>query len=311
MLEQFLEDHMQKGRRFVAARLQAVLTLLEKLRDDATLDLNHHTTSPGSAGLTSHETYGDRAHDRLNLDPINSNHGRRSSQLQDWGPPLLSILRNNGFESASPNERNQLIDAAQSEVGGILRAILDEEPLEARVRNKSAEAVIRDVLRQAEDKGKAGEVAQYLVGAKLILRLGKQIKIHPANKGDRKSRGDVGARAGDFVIEDCIIEVAMGTPDEKHMSQIINALESSNKEVWILTRADRVIGWRTEVEALEGNDKQRVVVAPVDGFVGQNVTELGGFSHAQRNEQLRTLIEIYNEQCVAAVGAKGISITIS
>ena len=101
-----------------------------------------------------------------------------------------------------------------------LRDIIEEEPLEARIEGRSAEAVIHDLLLQAEAKGKSGDVAQYLVGAKLALRFKREIPVHPANKSDRKSRSDKDAKLGDFVIENAVIEVAVGLPDEKHLEQI-------------------------------------------------------------------------------------------
>ena len=88
------------------------------------------------------------------------------------------------------------------------------------MRGRSAEAVIHEVLRQAELKGKSGDVAQYLVGAKLALRFNREIPVFPVNKADRKSRADRDARLGDFQIEDAVIEVAVGLPDEKHVVQI-------------------------------------------------------------------------------------------
>lgn len=83
-LEAFLEAHAKN----IPARLQAGLALLERLRDCPSLSLSDHR-DPGSAGAKSHETYGNRAHERLNLQPINKNHGRRSSNLQNGAKTFL------------------------------------------------------------------------------------------------------------------------------------------------------------------------------------------------------------------------------
>ena len=56
------------------------------------------------------------------------------------------------------------------------------DPIELRVKGRSAEAVIHDVLRQAEEKGRSGDVAQYLVGVKLNLRLESEVSVVPSNK---------------------------------------------------------------------------------------------------------------------------------
>ena len=207
-LESFLTQHMQQGGRFIAARLQAAMALLERVRETPTLRLDAHK-KPNSSGLDSHEKYGDRVHERLGLEAINKNHGRRSSNVGGWGQELLDRIRDAGFESASESDRTVLIESVQNKFGEILRSILEQEPLEARTKGRSAESVIREILRQAEAKGKSGEVAQYLVGAKLMLRLKREIPVVPANKGDRKSRSDIKARTGDFEIENATIEVAV------------------------------------------------------------------------------------------------------
>lgn len=309
-LDAFLKKHMGKDGRPVPARLQAALALLEKIRDDPSLDLVDHLASKGSSGLESHETFGKRVHDRLQLEPLNKNHGRRSSSLQDWGQELLDILKSEKFSAISATAQGKLIDFCQQVFAEILRGILEQDPLEVHVRGRSAEAIVRDVLKQAEEKGKAGDVAQYLVGAKLTLRFGRDIPVHPANKGDRKSRSDQEARAGDFEIENAVIEVAIGLPDDAHTSKVVEALEDSECEVWILTRADRVAMWKSELEDLLGLNMRRVVVTSVEAFVGQNVTELGEFSSKGKAVKLGELFEIYNTRWIDKVGSPGIRIVI-
>ena len=307
-IHDFAQSNMKKGNLFVAARLQTALALLEKLRDDPSLNLDKHLASKGSSGLQSHETFGNRAHERLGLDPINKNHGRRSSSLQDWGQELLDILKERGFASAPPDDRSKLIDEAQRSFATHLRDILEQEPLAVRVRGRSAEAILQDVLNQAEGKGKAGDVAQYLVGAKLMLRFDQEIPIFPANKADRKSRSDRGARRGDFELENSVIEVAVGLPDEKHLAQVADALEHTDIEVWLLTRAKRVALWKDELAESDGVDIRRVVVTSVEAFVGQNITELAGFSAKGKESQLRELFDLYNTRWISKVGTPGIRI---
>ena len=153
-------------------------------------------------------------------------------------------------------------------------------------------------------------MAQYLVGAKLQLRLKREIEVMPANKGDRKSRADLKARTGDFEIENATIEVAVGLPDDKHLAQVAEALEDSDVEVWLLTRHDRVATWSNELEAFEGIDMKRVVVTSVEAFVGQNISELGAFSFKGKASHLQELFDLYNERWVAKVGTPGIRIIV-
>lgn len=305
-LEVFIATHMRKGKRPVPARLQAALGLLEKLREQRSLTLADHLAARGSSGLESHETWGNKAHERLNLELINKNHGRRSSNLQDWGQALLDILKAASFEGASEAARAEMIDRAQRSLATILRNILEQEPLQVRLKGRTAESVIHELLVQAEAKGKTGEVAQYLVAAKLMMRLGIEIPVHPANKADRRMRGDREARLGDIEIADAIVEVAVGTPDEFHIEKVVEALEDTDKEVWLLTRSHRVRMWLDEMKEIDGLDLRRVVVSSVEGFVGQNMTELGGFSARGRASQLSELFNLYNQRWIATVGTPGI-----
>src|SRR5262249_32829148 len=154
-----------------------------------------------------------------------------------------------GFADATPVERDRMINEAQMVFADRLRAILEEDPLEARLRDRTAEAVVKELLLAAEEKGKSGDVAQYLVGAKLALRLNRDIPVYPANKSDRTSYLDDAPRLGDFEVEDAVIEVAVGLPDDKHLQQISDILDKSDAEVWLLTRADRVLTWQNELKA--------------------------------------------------------------
>lgn len=80
----FIELRMKKSGRLIPARLQAALALLEKLRDSPSLDLDDHKRR-NSSGLNSHETYGNRAHERHQLTALNKNHGPDPATLEDGG----------------------------------------------------------------------------------------------------------------------------------------------------------------------------------------------------------------------------------
>lgn len=299
----------QEGR-YIPARLQAGLTILERMREHPSLGLESHLFRKDRAAVHSHELYGDRVLARLNIEPISKNHGRRSSNLPEWGQHLLDAIAAAGFASANAQERNSIISQAQAVLAKPLRDIIEQEPLEARIKGRSAEAVIHDVLIQSEEKGQSGNVAQYLVGAKLELRFKREIPVCPANKSDRKSRSDENAKLGDFEIENTVIEVAVGLPDEKHLEQVGEIIENSDAEVWLLTRADRLAAWKSEIQSDKNIDGKRIVVTSVEAFVGQNITELAGFSTKGKATQLAALFDLYNSKWVKQVGTPGIRIVL-
>lgn len=307
-ISEFMQSHMRKGKRYVPARLQAAIALTERLRECPSLDISDHKR-PNSSGLISHETYGDAAHNRLKLEILNKNHGRRSCDVGEWGPKLLDMFASHNFANISPDERARQLDAVQSALGAAIRVILESDPIFASIATGSAESVIRDIIRQADSKGKGGDVAQYLVGAKLMLRLNKEIPVLPANQGDRKSRIDSNARAGDFEVEDAIVEVAIGPPDNKHLQQVADALRRTAKQVWLLTRHEHVPKWKVGLELLSA-DLNRVVISSVEAFVGQNMTEMGEFSTKGISTQFERLFDLYNNRWIEAVGTPEIRIVV-
>jgi hypothetical protein len=306
-LSPLLHKHMRKARRFVSARLQTALALTERLRDIPSLAVRDHQYCPGSASLQLHVTYGDRVHQRLKISPILQNHGRMSSKLSEWGQAFLDAIAKTGFSDVAPEAKSQIIDEAQAAIAAPLRSII-ERPLEVRLRERTAEVVVSDLLLAAEEKGKSGDVAQYLVGAKLALRFNREIPVYPANKSDRTSHFDPAPRLGDFEIENAVIEVAVGLPDDKHLQQIAEIQEKSDAEVWLLTRADRVETWQKEIKKDKGVNTRRVVVTSIEAFIGQNITELGEFSAKGKIERLKALFDLYNTRWVAKVGTPGIRI---
>lgn len=301
---------MRRGA-FVPVRAQAVLALLERLKHDPSLSLPDHLVKAGSA-IVGHETLGKAAHERLKLEPINKNHGRRSSNIHDWGPPLLAMLEATNFETASQSKRNSVISDLQDQIASPLRALLADEPISVRTRGRSAESVIAEILSIADSKGKAGPVAQYLVGAKLQLRFPDQkdrILIVGSNRGDRKSRSDESARRGDYDLGEYVFEVAVGLPDTKHLDQIQDVLDDPAVEMWLLVRSDRLAFWQGEVRHLD-IDSNRIVIASIELFVGQNVTELGGMKLKSQMLQLEQLFDIYNTEWMPTVGSESLRIVV-
>lgn len=284
--------------------------MLESLRDKPSLDLATHK-KPNSSGLISHETLGSAALARFKIKPLNKNHGRRSSDVGGWGSMLLEILGDDGFAQDSARGRTRRIEQFQKAIVEVIRQILEADPIEVGVKGKSIECVVREILKRAEEKGKIGDVAQYLVGAKLKVRLGMEIKVVQANKGDRRSRSDKNARKGDYEIGSSTIEIAMGPPDDKHITQVADALEDTELQFWLLTRHDRVEAWKNELKGtIDAKDLRRVVVTSVAAFIGQNLSEMGLFSANEIASEFAKMIDVYNQRWIARVGTPGLRIVI-
>ncbi len=306
-LKKLFEGPLSKSGRPVAARLQAAIALLERLREHPELDLASHLSSAGQS-LIGHETYGDNAAKRLMLPVINKNHGRRSSSIHEWAQPLLDCLQSNGAAELQELDRLALLDRFQRHLGKELVRLHETSPLIAYAQARTASAMIRDLLEQADTRGLAGPVAQYLVGAKLLLRFphrADEITVAGANLGDAST-----GRRGDFDFGETVIEVAMGLPDEKHIGQVAAIVNEHGAEPWLLVRHDRLGAWLNELKGA-GVDVRKVVVASVDQFIGQNISELGDLSPSGCIAQIEQLLDIYNERWAMPLGPPGLKIEIA
>ena len=307
-IDAFMSQMKLKGT-FVAGRLQAALVLIERVRESRKLDFESHRDA-GSNGLLRHEYYAKLALDRFKITGVNRNSGRRSNHSGAWGPPLLALLAQHGFSSMSIEKQDQMLDAVEERFAVHVREISETAPIEVRLDGQTAESVIRDILKQADCRGKSGDVAQYLVAAKLETRLRIDLPLNPVNKRDHKRFDDTGARTGDFEIQDATIEVAIGGPDAKHLLQIEETLKGTDRQMWLLTRHEQVEKWRKALAALPDINKNRVVITSVESFVGQNIAEIGQFSAAHTAETFQNLFCRYNERWVAELGTPAMRIRI-
>ncbi|MHB1079272.1 MAG: DUF4928 family protein [Prosthecobacter sp.] len=167
--------------------------------------------------------------------------------------------------------------------------------LEAEVRRRSVEATLQDLLLTAAIHGCCAELALGLVDAVLA-------------KSFRREASISSTVAYEFFIGNVVIKVVMDPLNHRHYEELKQRVTSSKREVWLLTRSDRTIGWRDAVRGTVKIPRGRVVVRSVESFVGQNITELAGFSAAGKVSQLKELFELYNTRWIAKVGTPGIRI---
>ena len=306
-IQHFIAARLRRQGKVVAARIQAAMALLERLRDNPALSIDEHMKS-GSTGLISHEKYGEQALARFELQPINKNHGRRSSHLPDWGPDLLSLLGRGNL----PVVDNSIINRAQEVFADELRQLIHMSPIEVSTRGKSAAAMIGEVINEANERGMTGNVAQYLVAAKLALRFPDlEIPRTGASEPDTSSSPERENRMGDLHIGSTVVEIAVGLPDAAHIVKVAETVERTDFDVWVITRSDRVEFWRQEIGNELVHGVRRVTVFGINEFVGQNLGELGTLDRTEVLQQLRQLVNLYNDDWVAVFGPPGIRIELT
>ncbi len=167
--------------------------------------------------------------------------------------------------------------------------------LEEELRRRSVEATLHDLLLTAAIHGCCAELAGGVVGAVLAKSFRREASISSTVPNE-------------FFIGNAVIKVVIDPLNLRHYEELKQRVASSKKEVWLLTRSDRTIGWRDAVRGTAEIPRGRVVVNSVESFVGQNITELAGFSAAGKVSQLRELFDMYNNRWIAKVGTPGIRI---
>nr|AID65805.1 hypothetical protein [uncultured bacterium] len=147
--------------------------------------------------------------------------------------------------------------------------------------------LIHNLLKMASERGKEGQIAQYLIGAKLQLRYPSiDVENYSSSTADEQLK-----RRGDFQVNDMVFHITISP-----MQAIYNKCKSNGDEgfrVYLLV-PDRLLA------AAKGNAEMllpgKVFVESIESFVGQNVEELPAFSSSRLVGELRQLLEIYNSR---------------
>jgi hypothetical protein len=298
----WLDNYAIKDGMDVPARLVAVMALLERLRESPILQVSHHE-APSGIQLKKHNRYVALALKRCQVNSPVAELGRRSCNLHGWIGPLLAWLESKDFTSASGSGQEEMLTGAQLVAAERLQIINESKPLIARYNKGTVRAIITDILDQAQEKKKAKDVAEYLVGAKLQLRLGEDAAT-PKNV-NTPNRNE----PSDFRVGNAAIEVTVNSTDTRHLAQVKRILTDTTLHVWVLVRLQDREKWQALIdEEFTPELAGRVVIADIETFVGQNVSELGGFNDTRITDTLSELFRVYNERWLPEACASGLSI---
>lgn len=276
---------------------------MEHLRSDLDFDIEAHKAS-GSDQL--------RNATRTNVQGILARFGETRVLLQEGGrtnrglmrnlTPLLSLLATSDIGFLSEEERNDAIDEMQSFLVERAADIFNADKISFSFNlTTSSREIVGKILDSAREKQKAGDVAEYLVGAKLALRFpGHDIRNSVASAADVQTQ-----EQGDFQISDCVFHVSVAPNSghyEKCKSNIANGLR-----VFVLVPDARLLGTRQFVEQELGD---RVSVESIESFVSQNIEELSEFASDKVAVNLKLLLDKYNERVAEVETDLSLQITI-
>ena len=279
------------------------LVILENLRSEFTLDLERHKAA-GSDQLRN----ATGANVRNILTRFGENRlllregGRTNRGLMHNLARLLAGLAGTDLAQLSAEERIVAIDAMQSFLVERARDIFNADWISFDYSSgASSREIVGKILSAAGDRGKGGEVAEYLVGAKLALRFPTYaIRNSAASAADRQTE-----EQGDFQINDSVFHVTIA-PNRGHYDKCKSNLANGLRVFLVVP--DRVLaGTRQNVDLEIGNG---VSVLSLESFVSQNIEELAEFSGGRVAQNLKALLEKYNERVAAVETDLSLRITI-
>lgn len=265
------------------------LILLENLRADFDLDVSAHKAS-GSDQLRNATIAG--------VQRILARHGEKRTLVKEGGRTNRGLMKNlaellralsiGGMQNLPNAEREAAIEAMQAFLVEKAREALNAPKLSFEYRGgMTSGEIISAILAAAEEKGKAGEVAEYLVGAKLALRFpGYEIRNSAASAADEQT-----AEHGDFQINDSVFHVTV-SPNKQHYDKCAHNL-SNGLRAFLLVPGKEVSVTRGVADA---QVKGGVSVEGIESFVSQNIEEMAEFAGERIPAGISDLLDMYNER---------------
>lgn len=268
----------------------AALVVLERLRDIPSLDIRDHLARGGAqiAGLTPSA-----------LKNILSRHGEKRSFSREGGRTnrgnnapvemMLKSLRAHGFDKLSDSDQINGIDSIQ---GLIVRKIADYFALDKITFSYSSdtpiEKLIHEIVSFAAGRGQDGPVAQHLVGAKLVLRFPDiEISNYSYSAADVQSK-----RSGDFQVGDTAFHVTV-SPGPVLLEKCAENVQNGMNVVVIVPTNKHA---NANTHASDAQLANAISISVLESFVGQNISEIGGYNKLNMSHSLSELLQVYNNR---------------
>jgi len=283
--------------------IATTLILLERLKDDYNLDFDNHVApggaqikgASGSAVATILKKFGE-------IRPFAKEGGRTNRGGQGDIRRLFKSLVSLELENYSVSDRNEVLSQFQQYLVERIRDFHNRQKIKLVFDPKlSTWQIIYNLLKEAREEGKAGFVAQHLVGAKLQLRF-PQISI----SNESVSTADLPtSRQGDFFIGNTVFHVTIA-PMQAVFEKCLDNLSQGFKVYLLIPDAKLAAARQLGEQFCFG----QIAVESLESFLSQNIDEISVFSDKNLKSSLISLIEIYNERVDAVEIDKSLMIEL-
>ena len=287
--EEVVRNWWESFTRATRGNIAGGLILIENLRENPVFDIDAHKAASSDQLRNATRPNVQRVLARYDEERVLLQEGGRTNRgLMRNLEPLLEALANSGMGSLSQEERETQCEVMQSFLADKARDIFNAEKVSFEyTQGVTSREIVGMILASARRRQKAGDVAEYLVGAKLALRFPDyDIRNSAASAADVQT-----AEQGDFQMNDCVFHVTV-SPNRGHYDKCQRNLDNGFR-VFLLVPDDILTGARQNAD-LETNG--RVPVESIESFVSQNIEELSDFAGSRVSHNLKLLIEKYNER---------------
>ncbi len=285
--------------------IAGALVVLDHLKSAYNLDLEAHLT-PGGAQI--------RGASGENIKDILSRFGEERHFVSEGGRTnrglrlaignMLDTLAALNLDQLTMDERNRTLELFQQFLVERVKEFHSRERIKLIYDSSMTTwQFILNFLELARSDGKAGPVAQHLVGAKLELRFPNEaINRESYSTADMQT-----GRLGDFQIGNTSFHVTVS-----QMPAIYDKCErniNNGLRPFLLVPYDRLVGVRQNIEA-SPLGRGKIAAESIESFVSQNIEELSCFSTNQLVDGLFRLLEKYNNRVNEAESDKSLMVDI-
>jgi len=269
--------------------IATALVVLSHLVDDYNLEFSAHIAD---GGMQIKGASGSAVASILKSFGENRPFAKEGGRTNRGGPmevrALLEMLRSLDLQKDLLENRNSTLRSMQS--------FLVDRVVDYHNRQKiklpfnpalSTWHIIHNLINIAIEEGKAGYIAQHLVGAKLQLRFPDiTVSNESASTADMQTQ-----RPGDFLIGHTAFHVTVAPMLPVYEKCKYNLTQGYKP--FLLVPDTKLIGAR---QLAEQTCEQQISVESIESFVSQNIDELSVFDKDDLALNLKELVKIYNRR---------------
>ncbi len=269
--------------------IATALVVLGRLLDNYNLDFDNHVAKGGTQIKGASRAAEANVLSLFGEERIFTKEGGRTNR---GGPSeiksLLLSLKTLNLELVSEEERKNTLLSMLSFLVERVKDYHNREKVKLVFNpTHSTWHIIHNLLESTLSSGKAGYIAQHLVGAKLQLRFpGITVSNESGSTADVQTQ-----RPGDFLIGHTAFHVTVA-PMPPVFDKCLQNISSGYKPV-LLVPDGKLIGARQIAEQISRN---QIAVESLESFISQNINEIGVFDKERITTSLQDLIRIYNER---------------